>query len=133
MAMRCAQCSFGQLCVKCDGHPVKVSICHGDDCRRRTGSAFGLSAFFLSDRVEVEGESKLFSRNSDSGSRVMFHFCPSCGSTVYWEPARKPDMIGVAVGAFADASFPMPDQSVWDDKRHAWIRFPDAMTTRPGA
>jgi hypothetical protein len=33
----------------------------------------------------------------------VFHFCPSCGSTVYWEPARKPDMIGVAVGAFADA------------------------------
>jgi hypothetical protein len=42
-------------------------------------------------------------------------------------------MIGVAVGGFADDSFPMPDQSVWDDKRHDWIRFPDGVARRPGA
>jgi hypothetical protein len=133
MITRHAQCSCGQLRVKCNGSPAKVSICHCDDCRRRTGSAFGISAFFIRDRIEVAGESKLFSRNSDSGSRVDFHFCTSCGSTVYWEPARKPGMIGVAVGAFADPSFPMPDQSVWDGKRHAWVSFPDDMTRRPAA
>jgi hypothetical protein len=28
--------------------------------------------------------------------------------TVFWEPQRKPDAIGVAVGGFADPSFPEP-------------------------
>ncbi len=133
MTVRLAECSCGQLRVKCEGLPSKVSICHCDSCRRRTGSTFGISAFFLRDRIEVDGESELFSRNSDAGHRVDFHFCARCGSTVYWEASRKPDMIGVAVGAFADDSFPMPDQSVWDDKRHDWISFPDAMARRPGA
>jgi hypothetical protein len=40
-------------------------------------------------------------------------------------------MIGVAVGAFADPAFPVPDQSVSDELRHSWIAFPDSMTTRP--
>jgi hypothetical protein len=40
---------------------------------------------------------------------------------VYWEPERKPELIGVAVGAFADPAFPAPSQSVFDERRHAWV------------
>jgi hypothetical protein len=40
-----------------------------------------------------------------------------------------PDLIGVAVGAFADASFPQPEQSVWTNDKHAWIRLPEDMAT----
>lgn len=131
MMVRQAECSCGKLRVICHGEPSKVSICHCDNCRRRTGSAFGISAFFTREAVQIEGESTLFQRNSDNGFHVDFHFCPACGATVYWEPERKPDMIGVAVGAFADPDYPMPEQSVWHDKRHAWINFPDTMLTRP--
>ena len=60
----------------------------------------------------------------------MFHFCPDCGSTIFWEPSRKPDMIGVAVGAFADPSFPMPNQSVSDARRYSWVQFPEGMKRR---
>ncbi|MGA2410601.1 MAG: GFA family protein [Candidatus Binataceae bacterium] len=128
---RQAQCSCGQLRVLCEGVPAKVSICHCNDCRRRTGSAFGIAAFFDRTRITIEGKAKLFTRLADNGHKVDFHFCPICGSTVFWEPARKPDMIGVAVGAFADPLFPVPHQSVWDNKRHSWITFPDEIQTRP--
>ena len=131
MTARQALCSCGELRVLCEGEPAKVSICHCDDCRRRTGSAFGIAAFFDRSRITIEGKAKLFTRNSDSGHKVDFHFCPTCGSTVFYEPARKPDMIAVAVGTFADPLFPMPQQSVWDDKRYTWIAFPDEMLTRP--
>lgn len=130
MASRLAQCSCGQLRATCDSEPNKVSICHCNECRRRTGGAFGIAAFFARDRVHIEGESKSFTRDSDSGHLVTFHFCPTCGSSVYWEPSRKPDMIAVAVGAFADPSFPMPAQSVADNMRHSWISFPEEMATR---
>jgi hypothetical protein len=52
---------------------------------------------------------------------VNFHFCPLCGSTVFWGPERKPDAVGVAVGSFADPAFPSPSQSVYDERRHAWV------------
>jgi hypothetical protein len=58
---------------------------------------------------------------------VTFHFCPGCGSTIFWEPERIPHLIGVAVGAFADPSFPQPQQSVWTNNKHAWLCLPQDM------
>src|SRR5579864_8088663 len=116
---RQAECSCGQLAVRCHGEPEKVSICHCNACRRRTGSAFGISAFFKRGNASIQGKNTEFTRASDAGYTVTFHFCPICGSTVYWEPSRKPDMIGVGIGAFAETDFPMPEQSVSDSKRYA--------------
>jgi hypothetical protein len=127
---RVAQCSCGRLRAVCNGSPDKVSICHCNECRRRTGSAFGIAAFYPRACVRIEGADKRFRRNSDSGFPVTFHFCPDCGASIWWEPSRKPETVGVAVGAFADPDFPMPDQSVADELRHDWIGFPDSMTKR---
>jgi hypothetical protein len=51
---------------------------------------------------------------------VTSHFCPVCGSTVYWELTVAPDVLAVAVGAFADPGFPPPRFSVYERRRHAW-------------
>lgn len=63
-------------------------------------------------------------RPADSGFDVAFHFCPDCGSTVFWEPRRMPDMIAVAVGAFADPTFPPPSLEVYKQRRHPWVKIP---------
>jgi hypothetical protein len=75
-----------------------ISLCHSVDCQRRTGSTYGVAAFFARDNVEARGNFRSYSRNSDSGFAVNFNFCADRGSTVFWEPARKPDTIAVAVG-----------------------------------
>ncbi|TMJ46161.1 MAG: GFA family protein, partial [Alphaproteobacteria bacterium] len=102
------------------------SMCHCLDCQRRTGSLFGIAAFFERSAVKlVDDTSKIFTRNSVLGKLVTFHFCPECGSTVFWEPERMPKLIGVAVGAFGDPSFPQPEQSVFTTRKHAWFGLPD--------
>ncbi|MEX0590771.1 MAG: GFA family protein [Xanthobacteraceae bacterium] len=106
MKTRVASCACGQLSVSCDGDPLTVSLCHCLACQRRTGSIYGIAAFFACSDVKVAGEASDYSRPSDSGQPVTFHFCPRCGSTVFWEPARNPDLVAVAVGAFGDPSFP---------------------------
>ena len=99
---RTARCDCGQLAVSCAGEPASVSLCHCLACQRRTGSTYGIAAFFARDRVNISGQGRRYTRSSDSGFEVTFHFCGDCGSRVYWEPQRKPEMIAVAVGAFAD-------------------------------
>ena len=121
MRERLASCACGQLSAVCAGEPVKVSLCHCLECQRRTGSTYGIAAFFEGGRVVTAGASKTFSRGSDSGFPVDFRFCPDCGSTVFWHPGRKPGMVAVAVGAFADPGFPMPSQAVYDEHRHPWV------------
>ena len=119
MPTRLATCVCGQLTVSCSGDPAQVSLCHCLACQRRTGSTYGIAAFFPRENVGVAGES--YTRSSDSGYPVSFYFCPDCGSTVYRKPDRKPEMVAVAVGAFADPAFPPPSQAVYVEHRHRWV------------
>ena len=116
-----ATCACGSVTLCCSGDPAVVSLCHCKACQKRTGSAYGLAAFFDQSDVRISGATHQFRRASDSGFDVVFHFCPACGSTVYWTPLRKPGMIAVAVGAFADPDFPAPGQEVHTDCRHGWV------------
>ena len=110
-----------QLTVSCEGDPTQVSLYHCLACQRRTGSTYGIGAFFPRETITLAGDSKAYTRSSDSGYPVTFHFCPDCGSTVYWKPDRKPEIVAVAVGAFADPAFPAPSQAVYAEHRHGWL------------
>ncbi|MEO8445759.1 MAG: GFA family protein [Gammaproteobacteria bacterium] len=78
-------------------------------CQRRTGSVFGEQARFLRQNVSISGESSEYLRVGDEGSRVTFHFCPGCGSTVYSEPEGLEGYLAIPAGAFADPIFPPLD------------------------
>lgn len=125
MKTRHASCSCGQLSLVAEGDPLRISMCHCLECQRRTGSVFGAQAWFPRDRVTVSGASSQFCRTADSGNQITFHFCPTCGSTVYYEPHAWPDRIGAPIGAFADPSFPQPRVSVYESRKHPWVRTPD--------
>lgn len=126
MTERRAVCSCGQLSLVAEGDPVRVSMCHCLACQRRTGSAFGIQARFPRDRVRIEGRSTEYVRVSDEGEPRTYHFCPSCGATVYYELPTEPDLVAVPVGAFADPAFPPPTRSVYESRRHEWVSVPAA-------
>ncbi|MGO4405422.1 GFA family protein [Bosea sp. RAF48] len=121
MTIRKARCSCGQLRVACRGEPAIVVLCHCRACQMRTGSPYGVAAFFARGAVVISGTYSDYDRPADSGFRVLHHFCPVCGSTVFWEPSRRPEMIAVAVGAFADPEFPAPQKAVFEQHRHPWV------------
>ncbi|WP_027582395.1 GFA family protein [Bradyrhizobium sp. Ai1a-2] len=118
-----AHCCCGSLRAEVGGEPAFVAACHCLECQRRTGSPFGVSAFFPKDQVRIEGPNKVYDRSSDSGRKVEFHFCPACGSTVFWYPAFIPEFIAIAFGAFADQSMPWPMLSAWEAEGHPWVAF----------
>ena len=122
MTTRTAACSCGQLSAACIGEPKSVSLCHCNECRKRTGSAFGIAVFFARENVLITGQFASYTRTSDSRHAVTFHFCQRCGGSVFWEPSRKRDEIAVAYGAFADQDFPPPSKEVYVELRHPWVR-----------
>jgi len=126
--VRHAACGCGQLRVACEGEPVRISMCHCLACQRRTGSAFGVQARFPRTQVAIEGVSSRYTRSADSGNSVSFHFCATCGSTVYWELSAMPEVVAVAVGAFADPQFPAPRHSVFEANGHTWSMMPASLT-----
>lgn len=117
-----AMCSCGKVQVACDGNPMRVSMCHCLECQRRTGAMFSSQAWFRAEQITfISGNTTQFTRRSDAGRSVTFQFCPACGSTVYWEAEGFIGMVAVAVGSFADPSFPAPGFSGWERRRHGWV------------
>lgn len=127
MKTRTATCSCGRLHVTAQGEPIRVSVCHCLACQKRSGSAFAAQARFPKDRVTFEGETRVWHRTGDEGGGADFRFCPTCGSTVWYTLAEVPDVVAIAVGAFADPSFPAPVFSVYEVRRHPWVTLPDDM------
>ena len=126
MTERVASCRCGQLSAAVTGEPVRVSLCHCLNCKKRSGSAFAAQARWHEDNVRIEGESKTFEKVADSGNRATFHFCPECGSDVYYRIDGKfddkfNDLIAIPLGAFDDPFFLTPDFSVWESRKHDWL------------
>ena len=123
MSTRMAACSCGQLHVEVAGEPLGVGVCHCLACQRRTGSVFAALASFATPYT-MFGTATEYVRVGDQGSRFRFRFCPVCGTTVFHSEEGGEETVSVAVGAFADPSFPAPKVSIYDCRRHSWVVMP---------
>jgi hypothetical protein len=127
MTDRTASCRCGKLRATVTGEPVRVSVCHCINCKKRSGSAFAAQARWPKPSVRIEGESRTFEMTGDSGNRGIFHFCAACGSDVYYlieGPSVDPklaDSVAIPLGAFDDPYFLRPRFSVWEGRKHDWL------------
>ena len=128
---RKASCNCGQLRVTCKGpDPERRSLCHCYLCQKQTGSAFSIQARFPREQVTIEGKSTAWKFPIEGAPAVTyrncastggtFHFCPVCGSTVWYTADADPARIGVKVGAFADPTFPPAMISGFEEYRFPW-------------
>jgi len=120
-----ATCQCGRLSVTLPGPTSAVVACHCGFCQRRSGSPFGLMAYYRRESVKIKGEATRYERPTDSGGVFQTFFCPTCGATLYACAAKHPTILGVPVGAIADAAFPPPARSVWEVRKHPWVTIPE--------
>jgi hypothetical protein len=117
---RISQCLCGALSATCRGEPVRVSVCHCLNCKRRSGSAFAYTASYEAAQVTTDGEYATYRRIGDEGRWADFHFCPQCGTSVFYEIEVRPGMVSVPAGGFADVNFPEPFVEVFEERRPDW-------------
>jgi len=128
---RKASCRCGRLTVTYNGpDPERITLCHCNSCQLRTGTMFSVQGRFPRDKVTIDGESNTWTFPGDSPQPIeypscdsggaTYHFCPVCGTTVYWDIAAAPDLIGIAIGTLTDPSFPPPKISGFETYGHPW-------------
>ena len=128
-----ASCQCGQLFVEVPGPTVAVVACHCLACQKRSGSPFGVAAFYPHAQVRVTGISKHFARATDLDALFDHHFCPDCGTTVFMSGKKNPDVTGIPLGLFDEQHDMQPVRSVWEDRRHDWVEIPTALQHYPRA
>jgi hypothetical protein len=131
-AIQEAACVCGQLRIGLRGEPKYVSSCACQACQRRTGAPFGVTAFYGAAQVtEQLGARTTYRRTAESGNGIDYHFCPECGSTVWWDADARPGMVCVAGGMFADRDYPAPQRMIWAEHCADWVRPPEGAPVFP--
>ena len=125
MSRRTARCCCGACSIEVSGEPILNAICHCSSCKKRTGSAFGWSAYFSDAQVLAKaGDLKVYAKSGDMGYKR--YFCARCGTTLFWKSfGFLPDQTGIAGGCFADDPLPPPNFSAQDSNRCKWVTLPD--------
>jgi hypothetical protein len=123
MEMHEGGCACGAVRYRVEGRPQLTSACHCTFCQRRTGSAFGLAAYFEEAQVRMLcGELRLYEHRSDeSGRTLYFEFCPRCGTQLTWTVEASPGLRGVAVGTFDDPKWLSVQRFGWFRSAQPWI------------
>ena len=124
---RTARCCCGDAFLKVSGEPILYGVCHCDNCKQRTGSAFGMSAYFRDDQVvERKGKMSTYAIRDEH----QRSFCSNCGTTLFWKSELQPDAIGVAAGCFTEKSLPEPELTVSNEGKYDWITLPSSWSTK---
>src|SRR5687768_10292203 len=80
---RKAHCCCGACSIEVEGEPVLNALCHCANCKRRTGSAFGWSAYFADEQVTAKTGN--FGLYEITGKPQRRWFCATCGTTLLWK------------------------------------------------
>jgi hypothetical protein len=113
--------------VTVEREPAWVAVCHCDFCQKRTGSVFYVGAYFIQgEGIEITGENKIYNGlevdgvGNSLGDEVIYHFCPTCGSTVF-NTIKGRSIVTIAVGNFVDPDFLTPTMEFNVGMRHHWV------------
>ena len=120
-------CYCGALRYKAVGKPRAKGQCHCRECQKQAASAFAISVPAWARDLAVSGPLHAYQRPTDSGSTTSCWFCATCGTRIYHQSARAPEMVTLKGGTLDSAAAVTPVAHLWVSRRHPWVRLaPDA-------
>ncbi|HEV2365379.1 MAG TPA: GFA family protein [Caulobacteraceae bacterium] len=122
---RRARCACGDLWIEVEGEPSLNAVCFCDNCKQRTGSAFGWSCYFRDDQVKGRGGAASAYRIEKPEFQAERRFCRRCGSTLTWTVSIYPGVTGVAGGCFAPGEIGGPTGAASNHGRFDWLALPE--------
>ena len=81
--------------------------------------------------VSIQGSTKAYTRQGDSGQDIVNRFCPNCGSTVAIEPAVMQGATIIPAGTLDDTSWLKPTMEIYCDSAQPWVQLGGGMQRFP--
>jgi hypothetical protein len=118
-------CLCGAIRYRLTAEPVTLYVCHCTDCQRQNGASFNLSMPVPRAALElVQGSPTHYSVELPGGRRWNGCFCGACGTRVWGEPQRFPQLANLRPGTLDDTSWLRPVGHIWTRSAQPWVRIP---------
>lgn len=114
-------CHVGNIQYEAKVDPSAVSICHGPDCQRLTGTAYRANVRVdkhteAADFKPSDGKPSIYAKTAEGGAKRARAFCPLRGTPFYsTTPDPQPQAYGLRVGA-------LQQRVQWPPRRQDWCR-----------
>jgi hypothetical protein len=107
MSLNHGGCLCGAVRYAANSEPIRVTFCHCKFCQRATGSAYMVEPIFQRASFEItSGTPVAYTLASEgSGKRVTINFCATCGTKLFLDLERFPEIFGVYGGTFDDPNW----------------------------
>jgi hypothetical protein len=118
-------CHCGSIRYETDGEPITHALCHCGDCRRHAGAPMVGWTMYPAAAVRiVRGTPKIYA-SSENGRR---HFCPDCGTGLFYTNATVlPGIIDVQSATYDDPNVLPARIHIQVAERLAWMETAHAL------
>jgi hypothetical protein len=115
-------CLCGKIRYGVTGEPTLVGVCHCNDCRKFSGSAFSFLVAIDRGAFELRGTLKTYRSIAESGRPILRSFCPDCGSSIVEESASHPGHMIVNAGTLDLPTSLSPSIELYTENALPWIQ-----------
>ncbi|MDJ0865374.1 MAG: GFA family protein [Myxococcota bacterium] len=121
-------CVCGRVRYRLLEDPLELHVCHCTDCQSITGSAFVMTASVRRQSLELLcGEPERLAYETTEGIARCDLRCRNCGTRVWSEPARFPEILSLRPGTLDDTSWLEPIAHIWTASAQPWVPIPEGV------
>jgi len=126
------ECLCGNVRYEYTGELEGATYCHCPDCRRTTGSAFGVGVRMQSAALRIlSGSVKDYTKTADSGNTITRQFCPECGSPLFTREPAYPHLVWVKAGSLDNPELIKPTHQIWTERSVPWAHINPSLPSFP--
>lgn len=120
-------CLCGQIRYTISQPVEKIIACHCTHCQKTSGSGASYNTPVAASAFAITaGTPKLFADKADSGNILNRYFCGNCGSSLYSQRTKTPEMIIVKTGTLDDSNQMKLVMNIWTKSARPWMHIDPA-------
>ena len=124
-------CLCGEIRYVVDCPVERLAACYCNDCQRMTSAGGSINALVPASAFRLtKGQTKVFTKQADSGNTLHRHFCGDCGSWIYNPMGGDPEHVILKAGTFDHHDGMKIELNLWNRSRPPWAPIDATHTTR---
>ena len=127
-------CLCGNIRYSVSAPLEKIIACHCTHCQKASGTGASHNAVVSTSAFTITaGKPKLYADTAQSGNILNRYFCSDCGSPIYAQREKTPEIMVLKVGTLDAPGEMKLVMHIWTNSARPWVHIDPATERHPEA